>query len=187
MNRYGSWCLGLLPLVLWCLSTACSPRDLNFQGNLNPKGQGAKYKVGKFHQVLGGKDCTGRCEEGPMVISPDPIEGCEGEDLPINVRIEGNSMAKTGDKVGSFGGSVDWGDGKDQEIRSERSLSFDLKHAYAQANTYYLSATYEQQSQNANNPRGGCSYVCRLQQAATVHIHLKSAPECRGGHFQKEK
>ena len=69
-----------------------------------------RYKPGPFHESIGGSaGCTSRCAAGPMKISPDPIEGCEGEKIIINARIEGGKMATFGDKQENAGGIFDWG------------------------------------------------------------------------------
>jgi hypothetical protein len=114
-----------------------------------------------------------------MRISPDPIEACEGEKIIINVRVEGNKMATFGDTVENAGGFIDWGDGKTDNLNG--CCSWDLSHSYPQARTYHASATFGEQDTNANNPPGGCSYRCRLQQCAVVIIHMKSSRECTGG------
>lgn len=145
---------------------------------------GPRFKPGALHQSIGGNPgCVARCSSGPMRISPDPIDACEGEQVSINVRVDGNRMSTFGDRVENAGGLIDWGDGKEENLSG--CCNWDLKHVYVQATTHYLSAIYGEQHNNANNPPGGCSYRCRLQQAATVIIHMKSSPECKGGRFKK--
>jgi hypothetical protein len=151
----------------------------------NTNASASKYKPGPCHESIGGANCTGRCAAGPMRISPDPIEACEGEEALINIRIEGGRMATFGDTIENSGGDVDWGDGKEEGLGT--CCNWDKKHTYLQAKTYHLSVTFGEQSTNANNPPGGCSYRCRLQQAATVIIHQKNAPECAGGKFKKSQ
>jgi len=120
-----------------------------------------------------------------MRISPDPIEACEGQTVSVNVRVDGNRMSTFGDHQENSGGEMDWGDGKTDALNN--CCSWDLTHNYIQAKTYYASAYFGEQHNNANNPAGGCSYRCRLQQSATVAIFLKSGPQCRGGVLDKSK
>ena len=94
-------------------------------------------------------------------------------------------MSTFGDKVESAGGEMDWGDGKTDRLDS--CCSWDLTHKYLQAKGYHASATFGEQHNNANNPPGGCSYVCRLQQAAKVTIFLKSGPQCKNGIVDRAK
>jgi hypothetical protein len=146
---------------------------------------GPKYKAGAYHLSIGGdKVCVGRCSNGPMIISPDPIEACEGETASVNVRIQGGRMSTFGDRQENAGGEIDWGDGNTDALNG--CCSWNLKHSYIQAKTYYASARFGEQHNNADNPRGGCSYRCQLQQSATVSIFLKSGPQCRGGRLQKD-
>lgn len=149
----------------------------------NTNTPGPKYKPGSCHEKIGGSACTGRCADGPMRISPDPVEACEGEEVLINIRIQGDRMSTFGDTSQNKGGEIDWGDGKVEGLSD--CCNWDRKHTYLQAKTYHLSATFGEQFTNANNPPGGCSYRCRLQQVATVIIHLKTAPECAGGKLKK--
>jgi hypothetical protein len=149
--------------------------------NVNTAGAGPKYKPGPFHQALSSTNCTGRCAAGPMLFTPEQIDVCEGQQVQVNLRIQGNRMSKAGDQVENSGGLVDWGDGKEEGLAA--CCSWDLIHVYQQATAYHPSATFGEQCNNANNPRGGCSYRCRLQQAAEVTVHMKGSPECRTGKF----
>lgn len=112
-----------------------------------------------------------------MDISPSPIEKCEGKEVHVNVRIRDNRMDTFGDSVENMGGVIDWGDGTDEGIST--CCSIDRSHVYLQAGTYYLSSAIAVQFHNADNPPGGCSYRCRLQQSATVEILPKDASKCK--------
>lgn len=126
--------------------------------------------------------CTGWCTQGPMRISPDPIEGCQGQSVTINVRIIGGRMDIMGNAIDNSGGSIDWGDGQKTPIFSSDGLVQDATHTYIQANTYYPSATYAQQFRYTGN--GSCGYRCRLQQATIALIYLPGSPECATGTFK---
>lgn len=150
---------------------------------LNTATPGPKYKAGPCHEELGGASCTHRCAAGPMVISPSPIETCEDKPIRINVRIEGGRMSTFGDRIENSGGEIDWGDGSGTLLNLCDSMGkcspLDLTHTYSQASTYFISTTFGEQHNNANNPPGGCSYRCRLQQADTVVVHLKTSEQCK--------
>lgn len=126
--------------------------------------------------------CIGWCTSGPMKFSPDPIEGCQGVPVTVNVRIEGGRMDTMGNAIVNYGGFVDWGDGQTNAIFAGNGLIQDLSHAYPQSNTYYPSATYAQQFAYTGN--GSCGYRCRLQQATVAIIYLPNSPECATGTFK---
>lgn len=126
--------------------------------------------------------CTKWCTEGPMNISPDPVEGCQGLPVTINVRVVGGRMDTVGNAIVNYGGFFDWGDGQQTAIFSRPGLNEDLTHTYGQALEYYPSATYAQQF--AYTGDGSCGYRCRQQQATVAIIYLPNSPECATGTFK---
>jgi hypothetical protein len=96
-------------------------------------------------------------------------------------------LSDRGDGIENQGGEVDWGDGQKTPLDPAQCCSWNVSHPYAQARQYVASATFAQQFTNANNPRGGCSYRCRVSQTAQVTIYLKTAAICTGGKLKARK
>jgi hypothetical protein len=89
-------------------------------------------------------------------------------------------LSDRGDGIENQGGQIDWGDGQATALDPAQCCSWNLTHVYTQARQYAASANFGQQFTNANNPRGGCSYRCRVAQTADVTIYLKTAAVCTG-------
>ena len=148
-----------------------------------------KYVAGTHHELLPGntspqsKTCLNRCTAGPMVMTPRPIDACEGETISPNIFIQGNAMSNFGDHVENAGGSIDWNDGKSTDLTG--CCQWHPSHSFDLARNYCISATYGEQHNNSTNPPGGCSYRCRLSQNVPVVVHLKSSPECATGKYLK--
>lgn len=125
--------------------------------------------------------CTNWCSDGPLRITPDVAEACEGEPVTINIRIDGRMETKgNGDWAV---GSVDWDDGNDTPIGAyDFKLNQNFTHTYVQARDYLPSAMY--QAEFKYHGDGSCSYHCELRQAARAVIHLKTSPECKSGRLQ---
>ena len=114
-----------------------------------------------------------------MRFTPDSLEACEGQTVTVNVRIDGNSLDNHGDHVNWIGGEIDWGDGQTTPLQDVHP--HDYTHSYTQGRDYFPSADYA--AEYKYDGSGSCSYHCEQQQSAKATIHLKTAPECKGGGF----
>lgn len=151
-----------------------------------------KYPPSAGGQSIGGNpSCANACTNGPVRFTPAVVEACVGETVHMNFRTEThadhpNLLANRGDGIENQGGFVDWGDGGTTPLNYDPNQgppSWDVTHVYNQARQYAASATFGQQFTNANNPRGGCSYRCRVSQSADVTIYMKTAAVCQAGKF----
>jgi hypothetical protein len=115
-----------------------------------------------------------------MRLTPDTLEGCEGQTVSVNVRIDGISLDTHGDHVNWIGGQIDWGDGQATPLIDGNQ--HDYTHSYVQARDYFPSADYAAEYKYDGD--GSCSYHCEQQQSAKATIHLKTAAVCRGGVFK---
>jgi len=130
--------------------------------------------------------CTKWCTGGPLHMSPDPIESCEGEEIQqINVWLEGRSLETQGNRIDNQGALVNWDESPSDEPIFTQAPPYQqkLKHTYNTAKTYYPSATFAQQFAYTGN--GSCGYRCRVQVADIAIVYLKSSPECATGKFKR--
>jgi hypothetical protein len=140
--------------------------------------RGPKYPTKHVTESIGGNVwCISRCTTDSVLdISPNPLEGCEGDALQVTVRVLGR-IDSNGDKVENSGGSIDWDDGTSNDFGAGNSWNF--THIYNQAKGYAPSARFAQQYTNANNPPGGCSYRCGIQHNIEALIYLKTSDKCK--------
>jgi hypothetical protein len=144
------------------------------------------------HDFPKDKGCWTSCTKGPVRFTPSFLEGCEGEDVVTNFRIDAmppNTLSNRGDRMENEGGAIDWGDGETTDLAPKPGLccEWNEHHTYAQSMTYIASARYGQQFTNAFNPAGGCSYRCEDAQQMEVRIFPKNSPVCSTGRLVSNK
>jgi len=143
--------------------------------------QSPRYPPNVSHLPLGGAtNCANRCLNGPMKITPIPIQACEDETIHPNIFVQNNAMSNGGDTVLESVGTVDWDDGNQNQLTI--CCKWTPTHAYPQANTYCMSATYHEDLNNAGGT--GCSYRCSMSAATPVVVFMKTSKQCIGGKFR---